>query len=76
MRLIYDSDKPAHERVVVEGEPMLIGCFDIRIEFTMADGKPHSELHMARWGTAKARKETHKKVRDLSDKATVGNSTE
>ncbi len=67
MKLIYDSEKPAHERVVVEGEPMIIGCFDIRIEFTMPNGKAHSELHMSRWGTAKERAGKHKAVREAAD---------
>lgn len=71
MKIIYDNEQPPHKRVVVEGEPMLIGCFDIKIEFTAPDGKPHSELHMSRWGDTKKRRETHKAVTEAANKDTT-----
>ena len=66
MRIIYDSEKHATERVTIEGYfnegcEMPIACFDIKVEFT-DKGEPHSELHFTRWGNAARRKITHKAV--------------
>lgn len=66
MRIIYDSDKPACDRVQIEGyfdkgKEMPISCFDIKVEFSY-DGKPHSEMKISRWGDATKRKETHKRL--------------
>lgn len=78
MRIIYDSDKPSEDRVQIEGYfdkgkfEMPISCFDIRVEFTF-DGKPHSEMHVSRWGNAAKRKETHKALTEDRRKKAANN---
>ena len=66
MRIIYDSEKKIEERVTIEdyfiaGKEMPVGCFDIKLEFSL-DGKPHSEIRLSRWGDLKKRKEKHQAV--------------
>jgi hypothetical protein len=68
MRIIYDSEKKSEERVTIEdyfiaGKEMPVGCFEIKLEFSL-DGKPHSEIRLARWGDLKKRKESHRVVWD------------
>lgn len=65
MKIIYDTDKPIHERVKVEGyfegDQLPVACFDIKIEFSR-DGKPHSEMRFSRWGALSKQNGIHKLV--------------
>lgn len=84
MKIIYDSAKPAHERVTIEGyfkegEEMPIACFDIKVEFTNK-GVPHSGIHFSRWGNIAERKDTHKavwkKIQEAAEQANQPDSGE
>ena len=71
MKIIYDSEKPTHERVQafgVDGKPINCGCFWFQAETTnMETGKGRECLNIKRWGPIKERNETHAKIAAMGE---------
>ena len=67
MIIIYDSEKPAHERVTIDhgtGDgPQICGAYDMRVEVTSIEKeRAVAQFTVAGWGDAKTRAERHKAV--------------
>jgi hypothetical protein len=68
MRIIYDTEKPAHERVIIDGSDAIIGCYRLELEVCQS-GQAGLAITYSRWGSIKERKEKHKAVWEEAQKA-------
>jgi hypothetical protein len=68
MRIIYDTEKPARERVTIDGSDAIIGCYKIELEVCQS-GQAGLAITYSRWGSIKERKEKHKAVWEEAQKA-------
>jgi hypothetical protein len=69
MKIIYDTEKPAHERVVIDhedGNPAVIcGAFNIQVETTDIQlGRASVTFTFKRWGAKSVRDGKHKAVKE------------